>query len=396
MLGSRGSLSVGLGNIPLNLSVAIPTSAAYLAFMPDRPRCYGTFDSSETKCNACYVFRSCDRASSPSRRETRSPKALKTNPVSGTIQVDDIDLGFTLSSGQVFRWGRDRDGWWKGIGYGTVIHLRQSGKLLHYRASSDRIRTFSDVLEIETFLSWYLRLREPARVRIPRGDRHLREALKALRGFRFVRQEPFECTISYVLSVQAHMGLTRRRIAWLSKLLGNRIDFLGQSYWTFPAPELLADLNGPYLRSHRFGYRSEKTITTARIISDHTQTVRKKLNLNDWRKLADLLHATPGSGVGLKVARCIDLFSLDRLSSFAVDTWVRKLAKDWYGVNGSDAQICAWGDARYGNEAGYAGEHLFAWYREQNATSLEDRVISFCATGAPSSELPYEKKSEEG
>ncbi len=310
---------------------------------------------------------------------------------SGALSAPGFHLGHTLASGQVFRWGRDRDGWWKGIAYGTALHLRQEGETLLYRASSDRVVTYTGGLAIEPFLRWYLRLDEPALVRAPKGDRHLREALRALNGFRFVRQEPFECILSYVLSVQAHMGLTKRRILFLSRRLGAPIDFEGERCWTFPAPDALASLTGEDLRAHRFGYRSEKVVTSAQIVADRLRALGRPPGLDAWREIGDHLHATPGSGVGLKVAKCIDLFALDRLGAFAVDTWVRKMAEDWYGVTGPDARICAWGEARYGPQAGYAGEHLFAWYREQHATALMDRVISFCASGEPSPELPFEK-----
>jgi N-glycosylase/DNA lyase len=304
-----------------------------------------------------------------------------------SLSAPGFHLGHTLASGQVFRWGRDADGWWKGIVFGAAFHLKQEGERLLYRASSDRIGACAGTMGVSPFLRWYLRLDEPPRVRVPKGDRRLREALRALAGFRFVRQEPFECILSYVLSVQAHMGLTKRRIAFLSQTFGTPVDFEGERYWAFPTPDQLAPLTGEYLRAHRFGYRSEKVATSARIVAGRP----RPRDLAAWREVGDLLHATPGSGVGLKVAKCLDLFALDRLGAFAVDTWVRKMAEDWYGVTGSDARICAWGEARYGPQAGYAGEHLFAWYREQHATALTDRVIAFCASGEPSPEMPFER-----
>ena len=311
--------------------------------------------------------------------------------ISGTLSAPGFHLGHTLASGQVFRWGRDADGWWKGIACGTAFHLKQEDDRLNYRASAPRLDTYAGEKDVEPFLRWYLRLDEPPRVRVPKGDRHLREAIRALNGFRFVRQAPFECILSYVLSVQAHMSLTRRRIAFLSRTFGKPIDFEGARYRTFPAPEALSALTPEFLRAQRFGYRSEKVAATARIVAERLRASGRPPDLAAWREVADDLYATPGSGVGLKVAKCLDLFALDRLNAFAVDTWVRKMAEDWYGVIGADARICAWGEARYGRQAGYAGEHLFAWYREQHATALTDRVIAFCASGGPSSELPFER-----
>ena len=362
--------------------------------MADRPLCYGTWTPSLPKCGACYVARACARRS-PDPLHPAPGAPVQATVKEGVLPAPNFNLCFTLLSGQVFRWGRDIDGWWKGIGYGTVLHLRQDGDALLYRASSCRVATDAGDLEIESFLRWYLRLDAPPHVRVPRGDRRLREALRGMQGFRLVRQEPFECIISYVLSVNAAMSLTRRRIEFLARLLGEPVDLLGGRYWSFPLPGALADLNGPYLRNQRFGYRSEKVIRTARIVAARLREQKEKrggpVGLACWRDLADGLYALPGSGVGLKVARCIDLFALDRLGAFAVDTWMRKMAEEWYGVTGSDARVNAWGENRYGECAGYAGEHLFAWYRENRARALGDRVVSFCASGNPSAYLPCER-----
>ena len=107
--------------------------------------------------------------------------------------------------------------------------------------------------------------------------------------------------------------------------------------------------------------------------------------------MIDELREVANSGIGLKVAKCIDLFSLDRLGAVPVDTWVRKFASDWYGVDGSDAKICAWAEERGGKLAGYVNEYLFVTYRELHAPGLDDRVLSFAASDAPSSVLPFER-----
>ncbi|MDA0747543.1 MAG: DNA glycosylase, partial [bacterium] len=303
-------------------------------------------------------------------------------------------LGYTLGSGQTFRWGRDQDGWWKGITYGTVFHLKQEEEVLHFKASGGQIRTWAGEMDVEQFLVWYLRILEVPRVRVPRGDRYLRRARDLLRGFRFVRQEPFECTLSYVLSVQAHMSLTKRRIQFLGKILGKEILFEGERYWTFPTPVALARLNGAYFRAQRFGWRSERLAVSAGTLAGELEErgIQDPVDggLDLWRELVDELKAEGGTGVGLKVGKCIDLFALERMGAVPVDTWVLKFAQEWYGIPGNDRAVCAWAEARCGKWAGYGNEYLFAYYRELNGSTVYDRVISFCASDVPSAELPFE------
>lgn len=193
---------------------------------------------------------------------------MSTHFFTGTLENSHVHLGLTLGSGQVFRWGRDADGWWKGIVYGVVVHLGQTADQIAYRASTNAVQTYCGEMAIDAFLRWYLRLDHLPRIRVPHGDAHLRRARELLRGLQFVRQDPFECIISYVLSVQAHMSLTKKRIGFVAKTLGQKRMFDGETYWTFPAPDTLAKLDGEFYRRHRFGWRSERVATTARFIAN--------------------------------------------------------------------------------------------------------------------------------
>ena len=318
----------------------------------------------------------------------RGSHASSRQPETGRIETREFNLGYTLAGGQVFRWGRDVDGWWKGVAYDTVFHLRQVGDTLKYRAAASSVATYLGEMSVAGFLEWYLRLNERPRIRVPRRDGYLRRARDLLKGFRFVRQMPFECVISYILSVQAHMNLTKRRVNFLAESWGREVEYMGRKYCTFPDPDALARLKGPYFRSNRFGWRSERVAETARFVSERTRGEPEKLTLDDWREIVDALKKQAGSGVGLKVGKCIDLFALERLDAVPVDTWVLKLAREWYKIDGTDRKVCEWAEARGGRYAGYMNEYLFAYYRELNGPSPEDRVISFCATDAPSSELP--------
>ena len=361
----------------------------------DEPDCFGACRPAAPVCGACYTLDACRAGTRPAPSIVTPPTTSPARPVEGEIPVSAFHLGHCLGSGQLFRWGRDVDGWWKGVAYDTAFHLRQQGEALLYRASSDRVVTREGEMDSATFLRWYLRTDEAPRIRVPRWDRHLRQARDRLRGFRFARQEPFECTLSYVLSTQAHMSLTKKRINWIARTLGRPVDLLGERYWTFPGPMELAPLNGSYFRHHRFGWRStwipETTRTICREQDAAAEAGRDTRDLQFWRPLLDRLWRQANTGIGLKVAKCIDLFALERMEAVPVDTWVLKMARDWYGIEGTDARVCLWAEERGKSRAGYMNEYLFIYYREQNAPAIHDRVLSFCEQEAPSPELPFEK-----
>ncbi len=192
------------------------------------PRCYENFDPGKYLCESCYARGDCRRdstAETPSRDEPEDAEET-----SGSFRVDAFDLALTLYSGQTFRWGRDTDGWWKGIAYGVAFHLRQEGETVRFVASAPRVFTYADWMDTGPFLRWYLRIDECPRIRVPRADRHLRKARDLMRGYRFMRQDPWECIVSYILSVQAHMALTKQRIQFLSQILGDPVRLRNEQY----------------------------------------------------------------------------------------------------------------------------------------------------------------------
>ena len=110
--------------------------------MDDLPKCYGHLRSHKEVCRVCYISAQC--YGEIVEGVGQSKKVRITNPVKGVLDTKDFHLGYTLASGQVFRWGRDIDGWWKGIAFGTVFHLQQDGNQLRFRASAEKVEKFSE------------------------------------------------------------------------------------------------------------------------------------------------------------------------------------------------------------------------------------------------------------
>ena len=73
-------------------------------------------------------------------------------------------------------------------------------------------------------------------------------------------------------------------------------------------------------------------------------------------------------GIGNKIADCICLFSLDKLDSFPIDTWIRKVMTEQYfgGKNTSDKEIGAFASDYFGKFRGYANQYLFLYRRMIN------------------------------
>jgi N-glycosylase/DNA lyase len=109
------------------------------------------------------------------------------------FKVRDYDLAATLDSGQAFRW-RQENGVWLGVIHGRSLRLRQVGDSIHAASPlpGDDWRWLERYLQLDTDLEAVLRT-------FP-DDPPLREAVAACRGLRLLRQEPWECLASFILS----------------------------------------------------------------------------------------------------------------------------------------------------------------------------------------------------
>jgi N-glycosylase/DNA lyase len=92
-------------------------------------------------------------------------------------------------------------------------------------------------------------------------------------------------------------------------------------------------------------------------------------------------------GVGLKVADCVLLFSLEKMEAFPVDVWIKRVILNHYAnqfpetlvkkistheslSNSGYEMLNAFGRSYFGKYAGYAQEYLFHYERKQRQKSV--------------------------
>src|SRR3989449_7531827 len=130
----------------------------------------------------------------------------KAATASRRLSVPDYDLAATLNSGQTFRW-QLREGWWEGvIGLRWVrlraeTDLRTSGKAAENERSviiAETAEPVNDWRWLADYLQIGLNLADILGT-FP-DDQPMRLAVAACRGLRLVRQDPWECLASFILS----------------------------------------------------------------------------------------------------------------------------------------------------------------------------------------------------
>ena len=70
-------------------------------------------------------------------------------------------------------------------------------------------------------------------------------------------------------------------------------------------------------------------------------------------------------GIGPKVASCILLFAYQKYDVFPVDTWVKKVMKKEYNIEG-EKNIRAFASITYGKYSAVAIQYLFNYGRNSN------------------------------
>ncbi len=282
------------------------------------------------------------------------------------LPVRDYDLNATLDSGQAFRW-QHCDGAWHGVIGRRWVRLRTNENFIHAETAESvpDWEWLKDYLQISLDLNSVLSTFPPE---VP-----LSKAVQACRGLRLLRQDPWECLASFILSSTKQIVQIRQIVAVLCEQFGDRVatlDGLGPAY-TFPSPAVLARTTEARLRSCKMGFRAPYLRAAARRISDG------ELDLNQLARLP-MVAAREGlmtlAGVGRKIADCVLLFAYGFPTAFPVDVWVQKAIQCLYFPKRrvKPKRLLKFSETHFGPYAGYAQQYLFHYMRTKPAARVSE------------------------
>jgi N-glycosylase/DNA lyase len=259
------------------------------------------------------------------------------------LKTEDFNLDFTLSCGQVFRWSKDKEGFWHGFINGRIVKLRQSGDYLFYKgeaASTDIIKYFNLNIDYRNIL------------RSISKDHLIRKAMKKYHGLRIIKQDPFECLATYILSSQNNIPRINKMVNELSVKFGKKIECEGREYHQFPTIQDLAGTCSADYHSCRLGFRNRYLEDAIKKLSTGELMLDRIAKMPYQEAKTELLKV---KGVGKKVADCVLLFAYNKYEAFPVDRWIERVMKKYYkGKEGS----------YFGKYAGYAQEFLYLFIRD--------------------------------
>jgi N-glycosylase/DNA lyase len=294
--------------------------------------------------------------------ETRAEERGLTSRV--TLPARDYALGLTLDCGQVFRW-RFRNGCWHGVLGGRPVRLRAGGSSIHAETAGpvSDWKWLTDYLQIDLDLARVLGT-------FP-DDEPMRAAVAVCRGLRLLRQEPWECLASFILSSTKQIVQIRQIIALLCERFGEPIAGAAADApaHSFPFPERIAGVSEAELRACKMGFRAPYLLATARQVAAGDVDLNRlhQLPLEEAR---EQLLKLPG--VGRKVADCVLLFACGFPTAFPVDVWIMKAFRELYfdGRRVAARRLRRFSETHFGPNAGYAQQYLFHSMRTRNGNAL--------------------------
>ncbi len=313
------------------------------------------------------------------------------------LPVRDYDLAATLDSGQAFRWQKENDSWLGVVGK-NFVRLTQTpeGILAETAVPQVNWNWLCQFLQTEIKLATILKT-------FP-DDEPMCRAVAACHGLRILRQDPWECLASFILSSTKQIVQIRQIVSLLCERFGEPLTLtLSPSggareqqsssshnlekfdsrtncrpfslsppngeragvrgcQFSFPSAEKIASVTEKELRDCKMGFRAPNLLAAARQIADGKFDLEKIRALDYSAARAELMRLR---GVGGKIADCVLLFAYGFDSAFPVDVWVERALQELYFPRrrASGPRLRRFAATHFGPHAGYAQQYLFHYVR---------------------------------
>lgn len=281
--------------------------------------------------------------------------------VSTRLPARDYDLAATLACGQAFRW-RETPAGWEGIIGGRWVRLRADDDSIAAETPADPCdwRWLVDYLQAELDLAAVL-------ATFP-DDAPLRASVAECHGLRLLRQEPWECLASFILSSTKQIVQIRQIVELLCERFGQPVSAPPGSVLrhAFPSSASIAATTEAGLRDCKMGFRAPSLLAAARAVDSG------KLDLERLRYLSveeAREQLTSLRGVGPKIANCVLLFAYGFQQAFPVDVWVMKALRELYFPKRRPRpeRLRRFVATYFGPNAGYAQQYLFHFMRTRES-----------------------------
>lgn len=265
-------------------------------------------------------------------------------------------LNDTVTCGQIFRFFKQDDGSFDIILKDRVINVYMDGDLLCVSSSDENdlecvIRNYFDLDNDYSVMNSFL----------IKHDAKLTDVVLFSNGLTMIRQDPFETVMEYIISANNGVPQIANALNNIAVKYGKKVTFNNKEYYLFPEYKDLKDVSEEDYRSCKVGFRDKYLKSMVDKLNN------KEIDLNQFYDLdtKDALNKfMENAGIGPKVASCILLFAYQKYDVFPIDTWVKKVMKRDYNIEG-EKNIREFASKTYGKYSGIAIQYLFNYGRNK-------------------------------
>ena len=269
---------------------------------------------------------------------------------------NSINVENSINSGQVFLWRKNGD-YWYGVNGQDILEINYSGSIKSYQNIKTDFFRKKDNMEII--------------IKSISKDNTTKKAVKKYLGLRLLKQDPFQCLISFIVSSNSNIQKIKTSLENISRKFGTKIEFENQEFFLFPKPDKLAKASINEIRTCGVGYRAKFIKEAANMIFSKKIDF-ESLKKSNYFETKERICSIPG--VGNKVADCIMLFSLNKLEAFPLDRWMIRILEKYF-FNEFQLETKTITEKQYdilhekivnyfGSYAGYAQQFLFKMERD--------------------------------
>ncbi|MCL2096695.1 MAG: DNA-3-methyladenine glycosylase [Oscillospiraceae bacterium] len=267
----------------------------------------------------------------------------------------NFDLTQTFECGQYLNFNKLGENDFETSSYGKYLRIYQENNRIYFETSrEDFENTWRKFFDFDTD---YKKIYDTIKSRAEKnGDENLLNAAKYCSGIRILRQNPFECLISFIISQNNNIPRIRKIIGRLCENHGEKIH---GNYHAFPDCKTIANLTPGDLAVIKAGFREKYILDAAKKINSGEINLDLIYSL-DTAEAVEYLKRI--KGVGDKVASCVLLFGYNKLDAFPVDVWIKKTLAKYYPEDFRNLDYKKY----FGEYAGVANAYLFYYEREKN------------------------------
>lgn len=287
--------------------------------------------------------------------------------------VDSYDLKRTIESGQAFHWIPSEASSWETAWRGSWVSVKQvsSSEIIieTNSADDDALSQLADYFQCHVDFAAILRS-------FP-NDALMQKAVEFCSGLRLLRQDPWLCLASFILSSTKQITQIKDIVRLMSIQLGRPIPCPKGDHQVddFPEPRDIVRAGESAVRKCKAGFRAKYIYRCAQAIDSGSFDLEnvRSLSLEEAR---NTLTSLPG--VGPKIADCVLLFAYGFSRAFPIDVWVQRVLQDYYfgGAKVSRLEMSQFVDDYFGANAGFAQQYLFDYIRSLSKSDWAAVVAS--------------------